>query len=57
MRSWFEVMLVCIRMNVCNGFVVEVYDFYVTFSLLTQVPHALFATKIQQALSAIYQDS
>ena len=56
MKSWFELILVGIRMDVCNGFVVEVYDFYVTFSLLTQVPCALFATKTQQALRAIYQD-
>ena len=25
--SWFEVVLGCICMNVCNGFTVEVYDF------------------------------
>ena len=35
-----------VSMDVCNGLTVEGDDFYVTFNLLTQVPHAFFATKM-----------
>ena len=40
-----------VSMDVCNGVTVEVYDFYVTFNLLTQVPRAFFATKTTRQLT------
>ena len=38
-------------MDVCNGLEVEVYDFYVTFNLLTQVARAFLATKTTRQLT------
>ena len=39
-----------VSMDICNGLPVEVYDFYVTFNLFTQVPRAFFATKTTREL-------
>ena len=50
--SWFEgCACMYVSVGVCNGLTVEVYDFYVTFNMLTQVPCVFFATKTTRQLT------